>query len=80
MFALHLHAFWFLLLACAFTGLGWLTFAALPAAPWYALASMKRFHGGSRAGRWLRAAGVTGAHLATLATVMVGAALWALVF
>lgn len=79
-FALHLHAFWFLLLACALTGLGWLMLAALVAAPWYALAAMKRVYGGSRAGRWLRAALVSGAYLATLAVVMAGAALWALLF
>lgn len=79
-FALHLHAFWFLLLAVALTGVGWLMFAALLAAPAYALAAMKRVYGGPRGWRWLRAAAVTGAYLATLALVMAGAALWALVF
>ncbi len=54
--------------------------AALVAAPWHALAAMKRVYGGSRAGRWLRAALVSGAYLATLAVVMAGAALWALLF
>ncbi len=79
-FALHLHAFWFLLLAVALTGFGALTLAALLAAPWYALASMKRVYGGPWPWRWLRAAFVSLAYLATLAVVMAGAALWALVF
>lgn len=79
-FALHLHALWFLLLAVALTGVGWLMFAALLAAPAYALAAMKRVYGGPPGWRWLRAAAVTGAYLATLALVMAGAALWALVF
>lgn len=79
-FALHLHAFWFLLFACVLTGWGWLVAAALLAAPWYALASMKRVYGGRRAWRWLRAAFVTSAYLATLGLVMAGAAVWALLF
>ena len=79
-FALHLHAFWFLLFACALTGWGWLITAALLAAPWYALASMKRVYGGRRAWRVLRAAFVTGAYLATLGLVTAGAAVWTLLF
>ena len=79
-FALHLHAFWFLLFACALTGWGGLIAAALVAAPWYALASMKRVYGGRRAWRWLRAAFVTSAYLATLGLVMAGAVVWTLLF
>jgi hypothetical protein len=77
-FALHLHAFWFLALALALPGLGVLTFAAFVAVPVYALRSIKRVYGGALWSRWLRAAGVSLMYLLTLAVVTVGLGLWTL--
>jgi Protein of unknown function (DUF3667) len=55
-FALHVHAFWFLALALFFTNLTWLSAIAAAAIPIYTLMAMKRVYGGRWWLRWLRAA------------------------
>jgi Protein of unknown function (DUF3667) len=77
-FALHLHAFWFLALALALPGVQWLTFVAFVSMPLYAMAAFKRVYGGGFWSRLLRAGLIGTLYLLTLALVMVGVALWAL--
>lgn len=79
-FALHLHAFWFLALALALPNLSWLTFIAFCAVPLYGLLSLKRVYGGGWPSLLLRAGVVSALYLMTLAAVMVGLSLWALLF
>jgi Protein of unknown function (DUF3667) len=55
-FALHVHAFWFLALALLFANLPWLSVIAGAAVPIYTLMAMKRVYGGRWWPRWLRAA------------------------
>lgn len=75
-FALHVHAFWFLMLGLTLQPLGWLKVVAMLAVPVYALLAMRRVYGG----RWwvllLRAALVTALYLLALALAMTGVALW----
>ncbi len=76
-FALHLHAVWFLLLALMLPGLAALTAPAMLAVPVYGWLSLRRVHGGRWWTRLLRC-GVLGLlYLVTLAAVTVGLALWA---
>jgi len=79
-FALHLHAFWFIAVALTLANLPLLTLAALIAAPLYALVSMRRVYGG----RWwpllLRAAFVSLCYLVVLALALAGVALWSVLF
>ncbi len=73
-FALHLHAFWFLALALALSGVEWLTLIVVLVVPLYTLAAMKRVYGGRRWPRLLRAATVTLLYsvMLTLAVLGVG--------
>lgn len=77
-FALHLHAVWFLLLALMLPGLGPLTAVAMLAVPVYGWLSMRRVYGGRWWTRLLRCATVSVLYLMTLAAVTAGLALWAL--
>ena len=77
-FALHLHAVWFGLLALMLPGWGPLTAVAMLAVPVYGWLSMRRVYGGRWWTRLLRCAAVSGLYLVTLAAVSAGLALWAL--
>ena len=77
-FALHLHAFWFVALALMLPGMGWLIGLAVLAIPIYALRAMKRVYGGRFWPRLLRAVLVSMLYGVTLALVMAGVALWTL--
>jgi len=77
-FALHVHAFWFLALALALLELPWLTLAVCIAVPWHTLAAMRRVYGGRRWPRLLRAAGVTLLYTITLILTVGGVGLWTL--
>jgi Protein of unknown function (DUF3667) len=79
-FALHLHAFWFIALTLAVQGWPWISAAAGAAVPLYALLAARRVYGG----RWwplvLRAALVSLLYLFSFGLVMIGLALVALLF
>lgn len=79
-FALHLHAFWFLMLALAFTGVGWITAAAVFAIPIHALLAARRVY----ADRWLpliaRGVLISALYLMTIGLAMSGLAVFTLVF
>ena len=77
-FALHLHAVWFLLLALMLPGVGWLTAVTMLAVPVYAWLAARRVYGGRWWSRLLRAATAGLLYLVTLALVTAGLALWAL--
>ncbi len=77
-FALHVHAFWFMALALAVTGVGWLVACAAMAAPVYTLLAMKRVYGGRLWPRLLRAAVVSVLYGVVLTAAVVGVGLWAL--
>lgn len=73
-FALHLHAFWFLMLGLALIDVGWITAVASIAVPAYTLLAMRRVYGG----RWwpilLRAALVSTWYGIAMAVVL--ATMW----
>ena len=79
-FALHLHAFWFLALALSLGPWKWLDVIPTLAIPAYALAAMKRVYGG----RWVpllaRAAVVSLAYGLTLLAVLFVLAMWSMLF
>jgi hypothetical protein len=79
-FALHLHAFWFGALLLALPSQTWLTVLGLLAVPVYGWLAVGRVYGGGRLSRLLRSALVSVLYLATLAAVVVGLSLWALLF
>ncbi len=70
-FALHVHAFWFLAFGLLFTGVNALAIVGSLAVPWY---------GGRRWPRLLRAAVVTLLYAMLLGLAMAGVALWSLLF
>ncbi|MCE9658763.1 MAG: DUF3667 domain-containing protein [Burkholderiales bacterium] len=74
-FALHVHAFWFV--ALLFTLPGWKPLAAVAflSVPVYTLTAMKRVYGGRRWPRLLRAALVSVLYGTTLVLALVGVAL-----
>jgi Protein of unknown function (DUF3667) len=74
-FALHVHAFWFLALLFTLPGWGLLTAFALLAVPVYTLMAMKRVYGGRRWPRLLRASLVSVLYATTLALALTGVAL-----
>jgi len=76
-FALHVHALWFLVLAVA-SPLKWLVFGAMLAVPWYTLAAMKRVYGGRWWARWLRAGMVVTLYGIALGLAITGVLLWTL--
>jgi hypothetical protein len=79
-FALHLHAFWFVALAVLLTGVPWLSAIALVAMPVYAMLALRRVYGGRLGPRLVRAALVGVLYLLTLLLALAGVAVWALLF
>lgn len=79
-FALHVHAYWFLAFGLFLTGVKTLVFVAMLAVPWYTLAAMRRVYGGRRWPRLLRAAVVSALYGVLLALCLVFVALWSLLF
>jgi hypothetical protein len=79
-FALHVHAFWFLAFALALADLWWLTALGLTAVPLYTLMAMRRVYGGRLWARLLRSGVVSLLYLITLTLVLVLVALWSLLF
>jgi hypothetical protein len=77
-FALHLHAFWFIALAFALPDSVWLTALAGSAVPVYAMLALKRVYGGRLGPRLARAAVVSMLYIVTLGLAMLGLALWSL--
>ncbi len=79
-FALHLHAFWFIALMLAVPGLPWVSGLAWLAVPLYAALALKRVYGG----RWwpllLRAAMVSLLYLWVLGFALLLVLGWSLVF
>ena len=74
-FALHVHAFWFIALLYTLPGWDLLTAAAWIAVPVYTLAAMKRVYGGRRGPRLLRACLVSALYGTTLVLALAGVAL-----
>ncbi|WP_245478852.1 DUF3667 domain-containing protein [Rubrivivax rivuli] len=77
-FGLHVHACWFLLVACTLLPLGGVEDLVVLAMPVYTLMAMKRVYGGGWGWRWLRAAVVSTLYLTVLSFAMVGVGLYAL--
>jgi len=77
-FALHVHALWFLALALAMSGVGWLTALSLLAVPVYTLMAMKRVYGGRLWPRLLRAATVSALYGVVMALAIAGVGLFTL--
>lgn len=77
-FALHVHAFWFLMLALVFADLPLVSTAAGWAVPVYTLLAMGRVYGGRWGPRLLRAVFVSLLYGLTLALALAGVALAAL--
>jgi hypothetical protein len=69
-FALHLHAFWFLALGLMLSGIGWLMALAMLAMPVYAALAARRVYGG----RWWTVL-LRGGLLATLYALAIGLAM-----
>jgi predicted RNA-binding Zn-ribbon protein involved in translation (DUF1610 family) len=79
-FALHVHAFWFLALAVAMSGVEWLVMVFMLAVPVYTLLAMKRVYGGRLWPRLLRAGAVSLFYGVTLTAAIVGVGAFALLF
>lgn len=79
-FALHIHAFWFIALAMTLPDLIFLTLPAFAAVPWYTLLAMRRVYGGRRWPRLLRAALVTLLYGVTMVLALAFLGLWTLLF
>lgn len=79
-FALHLHAAWFLALLLTLLPWEWMPVVVVLLVPWYALASLKRVYAGRWFWRWLRAATVSLIYSVALTFALVGAVLWSLLF
>ena len=73
-FALHVHAFWFVALAFTLPGWGPLTALAFLAVPVYTLMAMKRVYGGRLGPRLLRAGLVSALYGTTLTLALAGVA------
>jgi hypothetical protein len=69
-FALHVHAFWFLMILLTLGNVGWLTAAAFVAVPVYTVRAMRNVYGGRLWLRLLRAATVTTLYGMTMALAM----------
>jgi hypothetical protein len=76
-FALHLHTFWFLMIALVLAPWAWVSSLAMGAVPVYAWLAMGRVYGGRRWPRLLRGALVSLLYLMTLSLAMLGVGLWA---
>jgi hypothetical protein len=79
-FALHVHAFWFLMLGLSLLPWSWLEGLALLAVPVYTLLAMRRVYGGRWWPRLLRAAVVSVLYGVTLLVALAGVGVWALLF
>ncbi len=79
-FALHVHTFWFLAFALAFSKVWWLAAIGCTAVPLYTLAAMRRVYGGRRWPRWLRAALVSLLYAVALTMVLMIVLFWTLLF
>jgi hypothetical protein len=79
-FALHLHAVWFLILALTLVNQNWLTGLALLAVPVVGFMSLKRVYGGGRFWRFLRVCVLSLVYLLALMFVLTGVIVWSLVF
>lgn len=77
-FGLHLHAFWFLMVALTLLPLGGVEDLALLVIPVYTMRAMKRVYGGGFIWRALRASLVSLLYLMALSLAMAGVGLWAL--
>ena len=77
-FALHLHAFWFLLAAVMMLGVELLVWAGLVLVPVYGLLAMRRVYGGRWWALLLRAGLLGSVHLALLALTVAAVTLAAL--
>ncbi len=79
-FALHVHAFWFLALVLMLPDWGWLSTAAFVVVPTYTLFAMRRVYRGRVLPLLLRAALVTALYGPTLGVALAGVAIWSLLF
>lgn len=77
-FALHLHAFWFVCLLLTLLPVPWVGAVAMTLVPLYALAALKRVYGGRWFWRWLRAFVVSMAYGVALSFALVGVIIWSL--
>jgi hypothetical protein len=77
-FALHLHAFWFLLAAVMMLGVELLVWAGLVLIPVYGLLAMRRVYGGRWWALLLRAGLLGSVHLALVALTVAAVTLAAL--
>ncbi len=79
-FALHLHAFWFLCLLLTLLPWEWPGVVVFFLVPGYALVALKRVYGGRWHWRWLRAAVVSLVYAVALSFVLMAAIIWSLLF
>lgn len=79
-FALHLHAFWFLMLGLALLQLDLLALAAMLAVPVHTWLAERRVYGARWGSQLWRDLGVGTAHAVTLGAVLTGLAAWSLLF
>ena len=79
-FALHLHAFWFLVLLLTLADQPWLTGLAVMAVPVYGWLALKRVYGGGWFWRLLRVSLVSLLYGLMLSILLAGVILWSLVF
>jgi hypothetical protein len=77
-FALHLHAFWFLMAVLILSNRAWLAAPAVLAMPIYTLLAMRKVYGGRWWPRLLRAALVSVLYGLTMSVALTGLALWAI--
>ena len=77
-FALHIHAFWFLALAVSLSGTWVLTAPAVLAVPIYTLMAMKRVYGGRFWPRLMRAGVVSALYLVVMTVAIMGVGLFTL--
>jgi hypothetical protein len=79
-FALHVHAFWFVALAFSLPDSLWLSVPAFTAVPWYTMLAMRRVYGGRRWPRFLRAALVSFLYLLAMGLALAVLGMWTLLF
>jgi len=77
-FALHVHAFWFLMVALTLADLAWLSFVAFSAVPVYTMMAMRRVYGGRFWPRLARAALVSLLYGVVMAFALTAVGLWSL--
>ena len=79
-FALHVHAFWFVALALALPDQAWISGLAFAAVPVYTFIAMRRVYGGRWWLRVMRGGFVTLVYAIVLSFVLVGVGLWTAIF